>query len=134
MVWYNARITPWLYIVTYRIKPLCNLLFEVGHLSYASPSTISRIGIIYVDPKDLGYKPFWERWMEPRSLMEQTALDHCFQKYIPTLLNLILGNDDGVEKSFPLRISVSQTKLNMASIKTQWRRFNECWVGICIVI
>ncbi|VVC32081.1 Dynein heavy chain, domain-2,Dynein heavy chain domain,Dynein heavy chain, domain-1,Dynein heavy chain, P- [Cinara cedri] len=96
-----------------RIKPLCNLLFEVGNLAHSAPSTISRMGIIYVDPYNLGYMPFWLRWLESRSLIEQTALDQCFQKYVPELLNLIFENANSFEKSCPLRTAVPQTKLNM---------------------
>lgn len=108
--------------IVYRIKPLCNLLFEVGNLAYSAPSTVSRMGIVYIDPNNLGYIPFWTRWLEPRSLIEQTALDHFFQKYVHTLLNLIFENKDDNKKSSSLRISVPQTKLNMVSVTCipQW--------------
>lgn len=99
----------------YRIKPQCNLLFEVGHLSYSAPSTISRMGIVYVDPSNLGYMPFWVRWLEPRSLMEQTALDQCFQKYVPVLLNLIFEDGKDLNKLITLKTAVSQTRLNMVN-------------------
>jgi len=105
------------YTIFSRIKPQCNLLFEVGHLSYSAPSTISRMGIVYVDPSNLGYMPFWVRWLEPRSLMEQTALDQCFQKYVPVLLNLIFKDGNDLNKSFPLTTAVFQTKLNMVNTK-----------------
>lgn len=100
----------------FRIKPQCNLLFEVGHLTHSAPSTVSRMGIVYVDPKNLGYKPFWERWLEPRNLMEQTALDQCFQKYVPALLNLIFKDENDCKKSSPIMTAVPQTKLNMVNI------------------
>ncbi len=31
------------------------MLFEVSDLQYASPATISRCGMVYVDPRNLGY-------------------------------------------------------------------------------
>lgn len=91
-------------------------MFEVGHLTHSAPSTVSRMGIVYVDPKNLGYKPFWERWLEPRNLMEQTALDQCFQKYVPALLNLIFKDENDCKKSSPIMTAVPQTKLNMVNI------------------
>ena len=41
----------------------CKMLYEVYDLQYASPATISRCGMVYVDPKDLGDKPYFERWI-----------------------------------------------------------------------
>jgi len=49
--------------------------------------------------------------------MEQTALDQCFQKYVPVLLNLIFKDGNELNKSFPLTTAVFQTKLNMVYIK-----------------
>ncbi|VDK75302.1 unnamed protein product, partial [Dibothriocephalus latus] len=50
-----------------RLQAHCALLFEVGDLQYASPATISRCGMVYVEPRDLGYEPFWKRWLARRT-------------------------------------------------------------------
>ncbi|XP_033124826.1 dynein heavy chain 6, axonemal-like [Anneissia japonica] len=39
------------------------LLFEVDNLSQASPATISRCAMIYIDPVDLGWKPYVKTWI-----------------------------------------------------------------------
>lgn len=44
-----------------RLASYCALLFEVGDLNYASPATVSRAGMVFVDPKNLGYQPYWDR-------------------------------------------------------------------------
>ena len=46
-----------------RLERFCKLLFEVADLQYASPATISRCGMVYVDPRNLGYSPYWNKWM-----------------------------------------------------------------------
>jgi dynein heavy chain len=46
-----------------RLLKHCAMLFEVFDLQYASPATISRCGMVFVDPKNLGYAPFFERWV-----------------------------------------------------------------------
>lgn len=51
-----------------------SLLFEVDNLSMASPSTVSRVGIIYMDYTDLGWRPFVESWIQCRN--DQHAADH----------------------------------------------------------
>lgn len=33
------------------------LLFEIGHLRTATPATVSRAGILYINPADLGWYP-----------------------------------------------------------------------------
>ena len=42
------------------------MLFEVFDLQYASPATISRCGMVYVDPKNLGYTPYYVRWLQKK--------------------------------------------------------------------
>lgn len=33
------------------------LLFEISHLKTATPATVSRAGILYINPGDLGWNP-----------------------------------------------------------------------------
>ena len=38
------------------------ILFEVDSLINASPATVSRCAMVYLDPSDLGYVPFLNYW------------------------------------------------------------------------
>nr|VZI42327.1 unnamed protein product [Spirometra erinaceieuropaei] len=78
-----------------RLQPHCALLFEVGDLQYASPATISRCGMVYVEPRDLGYEPFWKRWLAQRTnQVPRQYLSELYKKYIPAVIERIF---DGVE-------------------------------------
>ncbi|XP_067943512.1 dynein axonemal heavy chain 6-like [Watersipora subatra] len=55
------------------------LLFEVDNLSQASPATISRCAMVYMDPVDLSWRPYVKTWLQrlPRELPE-SAKEHLF--------------------------------------------------------
>ena len=67
--------------------PLTNtmtLLFEVEDLAVASPATVSRAGMIYMDVDEMGYMPFVESWFQRRFAEDPEALafhrDNLFEK------------------------------------------------------
>jgi dynein heavy chain len=68
------------------MPPQVSLLFEVMDLSVASPATVSRAGMVYVDALDLGYQPYVDSWLQRRAEnKEQQAMlrelcDKCLSK------------------------------------------------------
>ncbi|XP_057295129.1 dynein axonemal heavy chain 10-like [Hydractinia symbiolongicarpus] len=99
-----------------RLQAHCALLFEVSDLRYASPATVSRCGMVYVDPKNLGYDPYWQKWVNSRvNKQEQTELQKLYEKYVKNLIDMILeGIVDGREEA-KLKTIVPLTNLNMVT-------------------
>ena len=46
-----------------KIYPHFKILFEVTDLQNASPATVSRVGMIYIDENQLGVKSMLESWI-----------------------------------------------------------------------
>ena len=99
-----------------RLQKNVALLFEVGDLQYASPATVSRCGMVYLDPKNLGFKPFYQKWANSRiNKTETDILNRLFFKYVPQLMEYTL---DGVFEGFasePLKRVIPVTPLGMIS-------------------
>ena len=78
--------------------PLTNsmtLLFEVEDLAVASPATVSRAGMIFMDVEEMGYQPFVQSWLEFRFGADVEALNFhkdLFEKYVPKILTYKMLN------------------------------------------
>ncbi|KAM0726763.1 Dynein axonemal heavy chain 10 [Formica fusca] len=96
-----------------KMQDHCSLLFEVGDLQYASPATVSRAGMVYVDPKNLGYQPYMDKWIQAKSKTDQDFFRGMCEKYVHGSLKLIIQGMLGLQAVEPLRMIIPQTDLNM---------------------
>lgn len=96
-----------------RLENYCALLFEVGNLAFASPATVSRAGMVYVDPKNLGYEPYWNKWLSNRPENEREFLTELYDKFIPPSIAFITEGLDGSQQGVPLKTVIHQTNLNL---------------------
>lgn len=100
-----------------RLQRHCKMIFEVFDLQYASPATISRCGMVYVDPKNLGYAPYYERWVVLKQMKYGEVMAESFRelytKYVFQCIERIFegnaGNDELVD---PLKFITPRTNLN----------------------
>ncbi|KAM3605484.1 uncharacterized protein V6R79_026173 [Siganus canaliculatus] len=69
------------------------LLFEISHLRAATPATVSRAGILYVNPQDLGWSSYVTSWIDTRQAQSERAnLTILFDKYVPYCLEQVRCN------------------------------------------
>lgn len=99
-----------------RLLKHCAMLFEVFDLQYASPATISRCGMVFVDAKNLGYAPFYERWVKQKTLKygEQIGenLRELYSKYVYQCIERVFEGNTGEELVEPLKMITPRTNLN----------------------
>ncbi|VDP78001.1 unnamed protein product [Echinostoma caproni] len=68
------------------------LLFEISHLKTATPATVSRAGILYINPGDLGWIPWLDERVRQKKTLSRTerpALSICFDKYVGPSLEVV---------------------------------------------
>ncbi|KAJ7315905.1 hypothetical protein JRQ81_002067 [Phrynocephalus forsythii] len=92
------------------LNPTMRLVFEISHLRTATPATVSRAGILYINPADLGWNPVVSSWIERREVQSEKAnLMILFDKYLPTCLDKLKF---GFKKITPVpEVTVVQTIL-----------------------
>ncbi|XP_059684255.1 dynein axonemal heavy chain 17 [Gavia stellata] len=92
------------------LNPTMRLLFEISHLRTATPATVSRAGILYINPTDLGWNPIVTSWIETRTVQSEKAnLMILFDKYLPVCLEKLKS---GFKKIIPVpEVTVIQTVL-----------------------
>ncbi|XP_061561508.1 dynein heavy chain 9, axonemal isoform X3 [Phycodurus eques] len=65
------------------------LVFEISHLQTATPATVSRAGILYINPADLGWNSLVSSWIDTREVQSEKAnLTILFDKYLPPCLDV----------------------------------------------
>ncbi|KAL4232681.1 hypothetical protein ACF0H5_007369 [Mactra antiquata] len=69
-----------------------NIIFETARLPEASPATVARCGILYIDKDVVGWKPIAKAWLETRTPQEIHVLQRAFQKTLDPVINFVLND------------------------------------------
>ena len=76
-----------------QMSPNMNLIFEPMDLDVASPATVSRCGMIFLEPELLGWQPIFKSWIIdlPEGFDEElvTAIDELVNWLIPPVIEFV---------------------------------------------
>uniref|UniRef100_A0A8C9VGH6 Dynein axonemal heavy chain 12 n=1 Tax=Scleropages formosus TaxID=113540 RepID=A0A8C9VGH6_SCLFO len=93
-----------------------SLVFEAMDLSQASPATVSRCGMIYMEPSQLGWEPLVSSWLntlpEPLKEPEKTSLlTELFHWLVPPSLRMLRKHCREVVGTSDSNVVMSLTRL-----------------------
>ena len=76
-----------------QLSPTTNLIFEPIDLEVASPATVSRCGMVYMEPSMLGWEPHvlsWLNTLPPTFTDDQKELiKSLYTRMVPALLDFV---------------------------------------------
>ncbi|KAL0228525.1 hypothetical protein RCL1_004668 [Eukaryota sp. TZLM3-RCL] len=107
-----------------KLSPTTFMIFEVEDLAVASPATVSRCGMVYVDPVDLGWKPFINKWVEREfeSQGKSMVRDHVIElidNYLPKIFEFIQASGSYYIKPAVLNLFVSFSNIFSSLFKSE---------------
>uniref|UniRef100_A0A4X1VFN7 Dynein axonemal heavy chain 3 n=1 Tax=Sus scrofa TaxID=9823 RepID=A0A4X1VFN7_PIG len=92
-----------------------SLIFEPADLEQASPATVSRCGMIYMEPHQLGWKPLKDSYMDtlPSSLTEEhkELVNDMFMWLVQPCLEFIRLQCKFVVQTSPIHLAFSMMRL-----------------------
>jgi len=88
-----------------KMPEICTMMFEVNDLKVASPATVSRCGMVYLEPVHLGWEVLVQTWTEE---ME----DVIIEPYLSTVSKILL-------EMLKKMLSVLETQIAKEKIQTQ---------------
>lgn len=76
-----------------QLSPTTNLIFEPMDLEVASPATVSRCGMIYMEPSSLGWEPLvtsWKNSLPPSfHVVSKQLITSLIARFCPLLLHIV---------------------------------------------
>jgi dynein heavy chain len=69
------------------LTPEMRLILEVSNLRNATPATVSRGGVLYINDTDVGWKPYFDSWIakykqKPEDAMAENVFTLCLATYL----------------------------------------------------
>merc|ERR1719267_409634 len=79
--------------------PTMRMILEIQDMKHASPATVSRGGVLFINEADIGWKPYVESWREKMDPIAQSTFYLCFSNYFESTI-------DQIRKTFAFSVPI----------------------------
>jgi len=69
------------------MTPEMRLILEVSHLKNATPATVSRGGVLFINDADVGWKPYFDSWLATYKSVDDGLAENVFTLALTHYLN-----------------------------------------------
>ena len=107
-----------------------NFVFETSDITFASPATVSRMGILHLSTDDFNPNTILTRWIELQPEKYRTDLKQWVQKFVDKALTYVLQITPVIETSVASRVFnvISQINMDECSDEAEFvRRIIRCF-------
>eukprot|EP00434_Breviolum_minutum_P018350 symbB.v1.2.016191.t1/scaffold1223.1/size130870/4 len=107
------------------------MLFEVEDLRVASPATVSRCGMVYLTPSDLGWEPFVRTWLsglpdQPFSEKAKDMIWNLFDTHVQRGLDFLRKNGNEPVTTQDTQLVISLCRLFWSVVNEEAATANSC--------
>uniref|UniRef100_A0A2K6RAQ5 Dynein axonemal heavy chain 1 n=1 Tax=Rhinopithecus roxellana TaxID=61622 RepID=A0A2K6RAQ5_RHIRO len=115
-----------------KLTEAMTMMFEVQDLAVASPATVSRCGMVYLEPSILGLMPFMECWLKKLPPLLKPYEEHfkaLFVSFLEESISFVRSSVKEVIASTNCNLTMSLLKLLDCFFKPFLPRETTCLIG-----
>jgi len=124
-----------------KLNPTQLLIFEVEDLAFASPATVSRCGMIYMEPVSLGIDPLINSWIteemnqlpEPYKASFENRIRKLYSTFVNEALEFLRNNIKEAIPTSNSNLVQSMTRI-IHSLISEYLKFNEDNINSEVII
>lgn len=71
-----------------------NFIFETDHLKFASPATVSRMGMIFLNNEDINIQSLLNKWLNSQPEKVKKCIDNWISLYFNQIFKWVINNEE----------------------------------------